>query len=160
MNVLLAEHAGFCAGVARSVALAEAALREHGTVWCIGSLIHNRAETERLAALGLRIVQRADEVPQGAVVLLRAHGEPPETYAVLADRGAQVDRHDLSRVRRSTRIARETAEQGGTLLILGDPRHPEVRGIAAGAPRHCDQRGPGNAGDAAGGRGFSARGAE
>ena len=61
-QLICAKSAGFCAGVARSVAMAEEALKAHGEVWCIGELIHNRTETERLAQLGLRIVADADAV--------------------------------------------------------------------------------------------------
>ena len=121
MNVILAKNAGFCAGVARSVAAAEEALAKYGAVWCIGDLIHNRDEMRRLAGLGLRTVRSADEVPSGAPVLIRAHGEPPETYAVLREKGAIVLDTTCGKVEDIHRIARETAAQGGTLIVFGGP---------------------------------------
>ena len=136
MNVILAKNAGFCAGVARSVAAAEEALAKYGAVWCIGDLIHNRDEMRRLAGLGLRTVRSADEVPSGAPVLIRAHGEPPETYAVLREKGAIVLDTTCGKVEDIHRIARETAAQGGTLIVFGDAAHPEVRGIAGWCSPH------------------------
>ena len=136
MNVILAKNAGFCAGVARSVAAAEKALAKYGAVWCIGDLIHNRDEMRRLAGLGLRTVRSADEVPSGAPVLIRAHGEPPETYAMLREKGAIVLDTTCGKVEDIHRIARETAAQGGTLIVFGDASHPEVRGIAGWCSPH------------------------
>ena len=111
-EVLTAESAGFCAGVSRSVAMAEDALREYGEVWCIGELIHNGAETARLAGLGLHTVQSAAEVPEGAAVLIRAHGESKRTYDALEAKGAQIIDTTCGRVENIHRIARETAAEG------------------------------------------------
>ena len=91
-TVTVAAHAGFCAGVKRSVALAEKALSEHDTVWCLGELIHNRQEMERLAALGLRTAARPEDVPDGAAVLLRAHGEGRAVPESLAARASSASR--------------------------------------------------------------------
>ncbi|MBR1658929.1 MAG: bifunctional 4-hydroxy-3-methylbut-2-enyl diphosphate reductase/30S ribosomal protein S1 [Oscillospiraceae bacterium] len=132
-SVTMAEHAGFCAGVARSVAMAEAALEEYGTVYCLGELVHNADEVARLEALGMVRLQSAAEAPQGAPVLLRAHGEGPAVYDALREKGAVIIDTTCGKVARVHELARRAAERGRTLVILGDPTHPEVRGVRAWA---------------------------
>jgi len=135
-RILVAESAGFCAGVARSVALAEQALAQYGTVYCLGALIHNGEELRRLGALGLVTVDAVEGIPAGAAALIRAHGVAPEVYAALEKRGCTVIDTTCARVRRVHDIARKTAAQGRTLLIVGDPAHPEVRGTCARCADH------------------------
>ena len=75
MKVVVARSAGFCYGVRRAVELAgEQAARGVPCVM-LGSLIHNRDVTRRLAAQGLRVVDSPEEVPDGAAVIIRSHGE-------------------------------------------------------------------------------------
>ena len=128
-TVTVAAHAGFCAGVKRSVALAEKALSEHDTVWCLGELIHNRQEMERLAALGLRTAARPEDVPDGAAVLLRAHGEGRAVPESLAARGCTVVDTTCPRVSRIQRLAADAAARGRAVVVFGDPDHAEIRGI-------------------------------
>ena len=61
-RLITAKSAGFCAGVEHSVALAEKALMEEGTVWCLGELIHNWDEVERLASLGMKTADSIEEI--------------------------------------------------------------------------------------------------
>ena len=136
MKLLLeAKHAGFCAGVARSVAMAEAALAEYGVVYCVGEPVHNRDETARLEAQGMIRVERPEDVPDGAAALLRAHGEGPAVHASLRKRGITVIDTTCERVRRIHEIARASAEAGRALIVFGDKSHPEVRGICGWHPR-------------------------
>ena len=136
MKLLLeAKHAGFCAGVARSVAMAEAALEEYGEVYCVGALVHNRDEMARLEARGMVRVDRPEDVPERAVALLRAHGEGPAVYASLRKKGVTVIDTTCEKVRHIHEIARASAEAGRALIVFGDRTHPEVRGICGWHPR-------------------------
>ena len=78
MSVVIDENAGFCFGVVKAIAAAEEQLRERGQLYCLGDIVHNNAEVQRLAQLGLKVIdhQQMDRLP-GATVLIRAHGEPP-----------------------------------------------------------------------------------
>ncbi len=76
MNVRVAENAGFCFGVDRAVKLAEQTLAEEGVCWSLGELTHNRDVVARLAEKGMRTARSADQVPDGATVLIRAMGCP------------------------------------------------------------------------------------
>ena len=82
MRVEIDDKSGFCFGVVRAITEAERALGEGGTVYSLGDIVHNRIEVQRLEQLGLRTVTHAD-MPHlaGCRLFIRAHGEPPTTYA-------------------------------------------------------------------------------
>ena len=128
ISLITAKSAGFCAGVSRSVSIAEQALAQHGSVYCLGALVHNRDEVRRLEALGMVTVERPGDVPAGATVLLRAHGEGREVYEALHARGAQIVDTTCGKVERIQEIARNAEKMGKTLIVFGDPEHPEVLG--------------------------------
>ena len=128
-RILVAKSAGFCAGVAHSVALAERALAEGGTLWCLGELIHNRDEVERLCAMGMRIAETAEEIPEGATVLIRSHGVGKEVYERLTRRACRIIDGTCGRVRRIHQIAARAEAEGKTLIVFGQKEHPEVVGI-------------------------------
>ena len=135
-RLLTAKSAGFCVGVAHSVALAEQALRKYGSVYCLGALVHNRDEVARLESMGLITVEDAESVPPGAAVLLRAHGAPQAVYETLRAKGATVIDATCGKVKRIHAIAADAARRGVHLVIFGDPAHPEVTGIR-GWNRHA-----------------------
>lgn len=126
---ILAGSAGFCAGVARSVSLAEKALSEKKDVWCLGDLIHNRDEVARLEAAGMRTARNLSEIPDGAAVLIRSHGVGKQVYALLETRGCRIIDGTCARVKRIHRLAERAAEAGKTLIVFGNASHPEVQGI-------------------------------
>jgi len=128
-KLICADSAGFCAGVARSVEMAERALAEHGRVWCLGELIHNRDEVERLKSMGLRIAASVEEVPEGEVVIIRSHGVGRATYEQLRSRRAKIIDATCVKVSRIHRMAEEAGGKGTLFVVIGDPKHPEVQGI-------------------------------
>ena len=134
MKVILAKSAGFCHGVRRAVELAEARAKE-GPVYMLGHITHNDHVVARLEALGARTVFTPEEVPDGAAVLIRAHGEPERTYAVLREKRCQILDATCPNGARIHQIVAKAEEQGRTPVIIGDPEHPEIVGIA-GWTRH------------------------
>ena len=128
-QIICAESAGFCAGVARSVRIAEEQLRLHGEVWCLGELIHNRDEVERLTALGMKTCEQVDEVPEGACVLIRSHGVGRSVIAQLQSRGCEIVDATCGRVEYIHRLAAEAERENRLLIVFGDRNHPEVQGI-------------------------------
>ena len=91
MRVEIDDKSGFCFGVVRAITEAERALAEGGTVYSLGDIVHNRIEVQRLERLGLRTVTHAD-MPHlaGCRLFIRAHGEPPTTYAAARKLGIEV----------------------------------------------------------------------
>ena len=132
MRVIQAQSAGFCYGVERAVRMAEEAAAAGGCVM-LGSIIHNDSVVRRLEALGARQVQSAEEVQPGETVLIRAHGEPVETYRTLEARGARVLDATCPHVLRIHRLVERAEQEGRTPLIIGEDHHPEV--IAAASRR-------------------------
>ena len=134
MPVIQAQSAGFCYGVERAVRMAEEAAAV-GSCVMLGSIIHNDSVVRRLEALGARQVQSADDVRPGETVLIRAHGEPVETYRTLEARGARVLDATCPHVLRIHRLVERAEQEGRTPLIIGEDHHPEVIAAASRSSR-------------------------
>ncbi len=129
MRVIVAEHAGFCFGVKRAIDIALQAVEEHGRVYCIGPLIHNRQAVEQLRRKGLEVADSLDEVPKNALVMIRTHGAGPELIQQIAARGHKIIDATCPFVKRAQHAARRFTDQGYQVLVLGDKDHPEARAL-------------------------------
>ncbi len=129
VRVVRAEVLGFCHGVRRAVERVEEAVADHGTVFSLGPVVHNEQVTARLARVGVKVVQSLDEVPDGGVVAVTAHGAEAETLDRIAERGLPRIDATCPIVRRAQQAAAEHTAAGRTVIVYGDPAHPEVRGI-------------------------------
>ena len=133
MEVIIDEKSGFCFGVKKAISMAEKELSGSGTLYCLGDIVHNENEVERLNRLGLKVISRADYFKlSNCKVLLRAHGEPPEVYEharqhniELLDGTCPV----VSKLQQKVIASFKQLENKGTLLIFGKPQHPEVVGM-------------------------------
>ena len=134
MRVEIDERSGCCFGVVRAISEAEKALGEGGTVYSLGDIVHNRVEIQRLEALGLRTVTH-DDMPRlaGCRLFIRAHGEPPTTYAAAQRLGITLIDATCPVVARLQRRVKEAHEAmravGGQVVILGKRGHAEVVGL-------------------------------
>ncbi|WP_419788390.1 4-hydroxy-3-methylbut-2-enyl diphosphate reductase [Pseudodesulfovibrio sp.] len=133
MEVKLAETAGFCMGVDMALKrldklVAEAAGRP---LFILGPIIHNPQVLESYAAKGVTTVERPDEVPDGACVVIRAHGIPRQVEEDLVSRNVIVKDATCPRVKKAQLlIARHTADRS-VLLLYGEADHPEVKGLVS-----------------------------
>lgn len=127
--IRMAEHAGFCFGVKRAVGGIEIALSKHHEVWTTGLPIHNPQEVARLEAQGLKVADNPDDIPSGAIVLIRAHGEPLEVIEGLISRGAEVQDMTCPFVKKAQDMAARLSGEGYHVVLLGDRNHPEIKGI-------------------------------
>ena len=130
MKVVVASSAGFCYGVRRAVELAEEQAARGVPCVMLGSLIHNRDVTRRLAAQGLRVVDSPEEVPDGAAVIIRSHGESRAVHEEFARRGVEVLDATCPNVTHIHKIVAEAENRGRQPVIVGTPDHPEVLAIA------------------------------
>ena len=135
MEVQLAKSAGFCYGVRRAVEMAENAAA-NGPVYLLGHITHNDHVIRHLEELGAVTVSEPSEVPEGATVLIRAHGEPDSTYEQLRTRGCTVLDATCPNVIRIHDLVRNAEAQGRVPIIVGDKDHPEIIGIVG-----CTKRG-------------------
>jgi len=131
MKISIDKSSGFCWGVVRTVDIAEEQLQKHGKVYCLGDIIHNPIEIERLANLGLITITHSDldNLSKGSVVLIRAHGEPPEVYKkiehlklVLVDATCPVVTKVQERIKKFY-------DNGYQIVIFGKKDHPETIGL-------------------------------
>ena len=129
MRVVRAETLGFCHGVRRAVALVEKAAARYGTVRSLGPVVHNEHVTARLANVGVKVVSSLAEVPEGSAVAITAHGAEADVLDRIAERGLPLIDATCSIVRRAQEAAAEGAAAGRTVIVHGDPAHPEVQGI-------------------------------
>jgi 4-hydroxy-3-methylbut-2-enyl diphosphate reductase len=139
MKVLIDPRAGFCGGVRRVVKMAEKEMSTTGEqLISLGDIIHNEVEISRLNELGLSSTDHS-VLANGAAprkLLVRAHGEPPETYEKAKQLGVEIIDGTCPVVTRSQNIARTHYLNGDQVVIIGKPYHPETIGIVG----HCDNQ--------------------
>ncbi|MGO5095357.1 bifunctional 4-hydroxy-3-methylbut-2-enyl diphosphate reductase/30S ribosomal protein S1 [Agathobaculum sp. LCP25S3_E8] len=129
MSVTVAKTAGFCFGVRRAVDLAEQQAGKNGVLYAYGEIIHNMHEIRRLEERGVRTAQTLEEIPDGAKVLIRAHGVPRTVYDTLAAKDCEVFDATCPFVQKIHRIVDRESRDGRLIVILGSAGHPEVVGI-------------------------------
>ena len=131
---MIDDNAGYCFGVVKAIGAAEAELAHGGGLYCLGDIVHNSAEVERLKREGLEVIDHEQlRRLQGCRVLIRAHGEPPSTYRVAEERGIElVDATCPIVLALQSRIRRgyeEMRQRSGQIVIFGKPGHAEVIGL-------------------------------
>ena len=127
-------NSGFCNGVVRAIRQAEDYLENHDRLYSLGDIVHNSLELSRLKAKGLEILEIGDvESLRDDTLLIRAHGEPPSTYAL-------AKRNNLSIIdctcpvvlalqRKVKDVHEQMKERGGEIVIFGKRGHAEVNGL-------------------------------
>ncbi len=137
MRVVLASTAGFCIGVKRALEMVLKAIDQNrGKIYTYGPLIHNPQVLDLLRERGITVLRPGERVPSGLVVI-RAHGIPPQEKHELEAAAANIIDATCPRVAKVQAIIRRWALQGSATLIVGDADHPEVRGLMG----HTEGRG-------------------
>jgi 4-hydroxy-3-methylbut-2-enyl diphosphate reductase len=136
MKVMLASSRGFCFGVEDAIELTRRAIDEHGAgkVVSLGPVIHNRQVVEELEEAGLGQSSDLKDVDRSKVVLIRSHGAPPETFQHAQERGLTIVDATCVLVKRAQNVVAQLHEDGYHVVMIGDPNHPEVRGVIGYAP--------------------------
>ncbi len=134
LNIEIDEHSGFCFGVTTAIKKAEEELQKGETLYCLGDIVHNRIECDRLEKLGLITINH-DEFSKlhDAKVLFRAHGEPPATYEIARKNNLEIiDATCPVVLKLQQRIKskwQETNAAESQIVIYGQPGHAEVLGL-------------------------------
>lgn len=134
MTVVIDEHSGFCFGVINAIHTAEEYLVTHDYLYCLGDIVHNNEEVKRLTSIGLRVISAKEfSNLQNENVLIRAHGEPPETYAIAQQNHIHlIDATCPVVLRLQKRILDfhlKPANANRQILIFGKQGHAEVIGL-------------------------------
>ncbi len=148
MSVIIDDKAGFCFGVVKAIGAAEEQLQQRHQLFCLGDIVHNNEEVQRLSSLGMEVIDHermaqlapdADHNPP--VVLIRAHGEPPETYELAQRQGiALIDATCpivLALQKRIRQGYEEMTRCGGHVAIFGKKGHAEVIGLNGQTGNHA-----------------------
>ncbi len=128
MEILLARESGFCFGVRRAVKIAYESKEKWGQVYTYGDLIHNKQFVARLERDGIKSASSIEEIPEGAVVIIRSHGISPQEEKILRSKFKVIDA-TCPYVKKSQKIAAKEVRSGKELVIFGDRNHPEIKGI-------------------------------
>ena len=128
------EHSGFCFGVVTAIRKAEEELDRTGHLYCLGDIVHNSNEVERLKAKGLITIDH-EQLKQlhNVKVLLRAHGEPPETYRIAAENHIEIIDATcpvVLQLQRKIKAAYDSnPPEEAQIVIYGKTGHAEVNGL-------------------------------
>ncbi len=134
VRIIIDSDSGFCFGVVNAIEIAEQELNQYDSLYCLGDIVHNNKEVERLENQGLRII-KYEKYKQlhDCSVLIRAHGEPPETYKIafnnnirLIDASCPV----VLQLQNSVRLGFEDSKTtNAQIVIFGKKKHAEVIGL-------------------------------
>ena len=126
MDVVLAEYLGFCYGVRRAIKIAKS---HAGAETCtLGPIIHNPQMVERLKAEGVGVVENLSEMSSGTVII-RSHGVGSNIYREIQAKGLKIVDATCPHVKKAQLSARGLAENGYSVVIIGEKNHPEVKSI-------------------------------
>lgn len=135
MTIAIDKNSGYCFGVEFAIQMAEDEMENQAELYCLGDIVHNSMEVQRLHKKGLRIIDREQlKELHNNKVLIRAHGEPPETYKIALENNLELI--DAScpvvlKLQNRVKHAFDTSKAaGGQIVIYGQQGHAEVIGIA------------------------------
>lgn len=129
MLLIKSKNSGFCFGVKRAVAAAESLKGDNNYV--LGEIIHNEQVTERLKRAGVKTIDDLDDVnlSEKDTLLIRTHGEPKSTFDKAKELGVNIIDCTCPFVRETQKIVEKHYAEGFAIAIIGNPEHPEVKGI-------------------------------
>ena len=129
-KIITAKYMGFCPGVKRAWSLAS---REAGSgfareknVYILGELIHNKQAIEKLEGWGIKTINSLNEIKGKGVIMIRAHGEPPQTFQKLKKLKIKVVDTTCPSVARVQKLANQLEKQGYQVIVCGEKDHPEA----------------------------------
>jgi 4-hydroxy-3-methylbut-2-enyl diphosphate reductase len=134
LQVNIDKNSGYCFGVEYAIQMAEDELQENPVLYCLGDIVHNDMEVQRLYAKGLRIINHADlRELKDCKVLIRAHGEPPETYQIAQKNNIELIDASCPVVLKLQNRVKNAYDQSqknkGQIVIYGKEGHAEVIGL-------------------------------
>lgn len=140
MRIDIEKNSGFCFGVENAIKLTEEALRSGEEIYSLGHIVHNEAEVKRLEDLGLKTINHDQfRKLKNSKVVIRAHGEPPETYRIASENNIEIIEATCPIVKRIQKKVRRHYENTGEKvqnLIYGKREHAEVVGLLGQTAGH------------------------
>jgi 4-hydroxy-3-methylbut-2-en-1-yl diphosphate reductase len=134
MKVNRADTAGACFGVKRAFDIAMKTAKSEGNVVMLGDIVHNEHVVRKIDEAGVKVMKDLDQVPEGSTLILRAHGAVPDLYEAAEQRNLKVVDATCPMVFEIHDEVKQLAEEGYTIVVIGDHGHDEVVGIAGQVP--------------------------
>jgi len=134
MKVEIDTDSGFCFGVVKAIRMAESELKKRRSLYCLGAIVHNKVEVERLESLGIITIGHEEfRQLRNSRVLFRAHGEPPETYEIAKKNNIEIIDATCPVVLNLQKKIKcgydEISRQNGQVVIFGKKGHAEIIGL-------------------------------
>ena len=130
LKVTIDSNSGFCFGVVYAIEMAQDMLDEHGYLYCLGDIVHNDEEVNRLKSKGLRIIDHDTfRELKNERVLIRAHGEPPSTYQTAIENNITLIDATCPVVLKLQNRIRGSFDKNETIFLMGKKGHAEVTGL-------------------------------
>lgn len=130
MKVIRTRYAGACYGVQRALDMAYATILDGTPAFTLGPLIHNPQVVAQLEEQGVSIADSVDDI-EGGIVIIRSHGVTPQIKAAVEEKGLPLLDATCPHVARAQKAAKDLADDGYNVVIVGEKGHPEVEGMTA-----------------------------
>lgn len=127
MEVIVGKTSGFCFGVDNAVKGAQKVIRDNGSVYCLGEIIHNEQVIKSLEDYGMITVDNLSDIPEGEKVIFRAHGEAKKVYEMAEKKNLKIFDFTCPKVKAiHMKVQRE--KENSFIIIIGKKNHPEIIG--------------------------------
>ncbi|HEY4715580.1 MAG TPA: 4-hydroxy-3-methylbut-2-enyl diphosphate reductase [bacterium] len=133
MRLLITKSAGFCFGVKRTVELALKESAQKGKIYTFGPIIHNPQVVKYLETQNIHATENISEIPESSTVVIRTHGATIDDLNGLRKSNLTVIDGTCTFVLRPQRMVKGLSEQGYFIVIVGDEKHPEIKGVKSRA---------------------------
>ena len=134
MEIKVARHAGFCFGVKKAIEIAEEVAQNNAKTYVLGQLVHNEKVINDLEGKGIIFVENINDIPQNAITVLRAHGEPGTTYKILEQKsitkGKNLNDATCPLVTLVHNVAIKLRNNDYEVVLYGKKNHPEAIGTS------------------------------
>lgn len=135
-KIIVAESAGFCFGVSRSVKMAEQLIQHTSRCYSYGELIHNEDVVNKLENQGLHVAHTPEEIPNQSSVIIRSHGISRNEYIVLQEKDCEIIDATCPKVAKIHKIVLDASLKGHHVIVIGVKNHPEVLAIEGWCNEH------------------------
>ena len=131
MKIIVAEHAGFCFGVTKAVETVYEQIGKKSNLYTYGPIIHNESVVADLERKNVKVVNTPEELAEirNGTIVIRSHGVSRSVYNQIKSQGLECVDATCPFVKRIHTIVDEESAKGKTIIVIGNPTHPEVEGI-------------------------------
>ena len=137
MKIIIGKSSGFCSGVQRAIKGATKALKEHKKIYCLGEIIHNPVVVKTLKGMGMIVVNDITKVPDKSWFVIRSHGLQNENYKKAVEKQLEILDFTCPKVKKIHGLVTELTKEKRSILIIGNPSHPEVKAILSLARKNA-----------------------